>query len=64
MFNGHLVGDFVIDPNFQVISSEISPEKRMENGWHLPAIQSPVRRLAAQERNAILPYRIPCLLNC
>ena len=38
MFSGYLTGDFVVDPNFQVMSSEFSPEMRDENGWHLPAI--------------------------
>lgn len=30
MSNGYLAGDVVIDPNFQVISSEISPGERVE----------------------------------
>lgn len=36
MFSGCLVGDVAIDPNFQVISSEISPGKD-GSGWHLLA---------------------------
>lgn len=30
MSSGYLVRDIVIDPNFQVISSEIGPGERME----------------------------------
>ena len=45
MFSGYLTGDFVVDPNFQVMSSEFSPEMRDENGWHLPAIQEPPKKL-------------------
>lgn len=39
MLNGYLLGESVIDLNFQVIASEFSPEMRDENGWHLLAIQ-------------------------
>lgn len=45
MFNGYLLGEFVVDFNFQVIVFEFSLEMRDENGWYLLVIQQFIRSL-------------------